>query len=142
MTKSTVATAQSQRVPTVLCIDDDPDVSRMIELRLRSFEVKCNRAFFGTQGIWESLCEKPDAIVLDFNMPQGRGDYVLETLRRNAKTADIPVIVLTGQPDLEPRLKRLGAQGFLKKPVHIGLLLAELSKYVDLRPISPGSDAA
>lgn len=126
----------ASRRPTVLCIDDDPDISRSIELRLRAFHADCLRAYYGTHGIWESMHEKPDVIILDFNMPQGRGDYVLETLKQNQATRGIPVILLTGEREMEQKLRRLGADSFLTKPIHIGKLFAELSRFIELRPVA------
>ena len=123
--------------PTVLCIDDDPEISRVIQLRLSNFEVQVERAFFGMQGQWLAVTEKPDVIITDLRMPQGEGEDVLECLKRNTDTAHIPVIVLTGQPGehLPGRLRSLGAAGFLRKPLHFDDLLAELSRHIKLREL-------
>ena len=59
------------RTPTVLCIDDDPHVSEVIQDRLEAYEVRLLRAFFGTQGIWMAVTQDPDVIICDLRMPQG-----------------------------------------------------------------------
>ena len=59
------------RTPTVLCIDDDPHVSEVIQDWLEAYEVKLLKAFFGTQGIWMAVTQKPDVIITDLRMPKG-----------------------------------------------------------------------
>lgn len=85
------------------------------------------------QGLWLAANEKPDAIVLDLGMPMGSGEEILGCLKRNSQTADIPVIVLTGQqdPGLQRHLERLGADRFLTKPTSAEKLLDEISDLVD-----------
>jgi CheY-like chemotaxis protein len=64
---------------------------------------------------WE---RHPDVIVLDLMMPGMNGYEVLETLQRDERTSDIPVLVLTAKSlrtDRE-RSHSLGASGFLTKP--------------------------
>jgi DNA-binding response OmpR family regulator len=124
------------RTPTVLCIDDDPHVSEVIQDRLDAFEVKLLKAFFGTQGIWMAVTEKPDLIITDLRMPQGNGATVIECVKRNVKTAAIPVIVLTAlhDPGLQPELERIGASRYLTKPIHFKDLLGELQRHIEVRP--------
>jgi DNA-binding response OmpR family regulator len=120
--------------PRILCIDDDPDISRSIELRLSEYAVKVMRGYSGTQGIWRAVSEKPDLIITDWRMPSGEGDYVLECLKRNLHTAHIPIVVLSGRPesDLPGRARHLGAVAFLRKPVPVQLLLREIRSHVRL----------
>jgi len=125
----------SKAWPTVLCIDDDPEVSGAIERRLSKFEVHLVRAFHGMHGYAEALAHRPDVIVMDLRMPNGDGATILECLRRNQQTAAIPVIVLTGMRDrrLKHKLLNLGADEFLGKPLLLDELTRTLSRFVDLR---------
>jgi len=124
-----------QPSPTILCIDDDPEVSGAIERRLSQFDVHLIRAFHGMHGYAEALTHKPDVIVMDFRMPRGDGATILECLRRNRQTASIPVIVLTGMRDRRIRhhLLDLGADAFLQKPLPLEELMRTLSRFVELR---------
>lgn len=124
-----------QAAPTILCIDDDPEVSGAIERRLDRYDVHVIRAFHGMHGYAEALAHKPDAIVMDLRMPRGDGATILECLRRNQQTAAIPVIVLTGMRDrrLKHRLLNLGANEFLCKPLPLDELTRTLGRFVDLR---------
>ena len=123
------------RTPTVLCIDDDPHVSEVIQDWLEAYEVKLLRAFFGTQGIWMAVTQKPDVIITDLRMPQGDGATVIECLKRNVQTAAIPIIVLTArhEPELQRQLERIGASSYLTKPIHFNDLLGELHRHIEVR---------
>lgn len=57
--------------PTVLAVDDDPDISQALRLRLCAHGVNVLRAFNGMQGYWMALKESPDVIITDFKMPEG-----------------------------------------------------------------------
>jgi DNA-binding response OmpR family regulator len=120
--------------PTILCIDDDPEVSGAIERRLSRYEVHCIRGFHGMHGYAEALRHMPDAIVMDLRMPNGDGATILECLRRNQQTAGIPVIVLTGMRDrrLKHRLLNLGADAYLCKPLLLDDLTRTLGRFVEL----------
>jgi DNA-binding response OmpR family regulator len=120
--------------PTILCIDDDPDISGVIERRLARFDVQVVRAFHGMHGFFEALKHTPDVIFMDLAMPNGDGATVLECLRRNRQTTGTPVIILTGNRDrtLKHRLFRLGANQVVHKPIEFDELLHTLSRYIDL----------
>lgn len=62
----------------------------------------------------------PDAILLDYNLPEMNGLEVLDSIRKNEGWADIPVVMLSGVKDAEKRWQCLeaGANDFLAKPFH------------------------
>lgn len=78
----------------------------------------------------KALREKPEAIVLDINMPGGTGIEVLKRLRMSAKTQHIPVVVVSGssEPNIEDTVKQMGACDFLQKPVDPNQLCEMLSR--------------
>ncbi|MCA9264021.1 MAG: response regulator [Planctomycetales bacterium] len=123
--------------PVILCIDDDPEISRSIELRLRPYRVQVLRAFHGMHGFWLAMTEHPDVIITDINMPQGQGDYIVECLKRNAETSDIPVYVLSGRRDesLKKRMRQLGVEDYLTKPCDADALLAAIEQFVELEEV-------
>jgi DNA-binding response OmpR family regulator len=123
--------------PIILCIDDDPDISRTIELRLRSYEVTVLRAFHGMQGFWLAMTEQPSLVITDINMPQGRGDYIVECLKRNTETQNIPVIVLSGSRDetTKAELIKLGAERYFTKPCESEALIDAIKSFVHLEPV-------
>lgn len=127
--------AKQTRPTRILCVDDDPDIQTTIEMRMREFDVEVDHAFYGTQGIFEAMKSRPDLIVMDLAMPNGSGEYLLNNIKTNATTADIPVIVLTGMrdPELKRRVLLAGAGAFLNKPVRFEELLHQMSRFVDVR---------
>ena len=122
--------------PTILCIDDDPQISESIRLRLRDYEVNVICGYFGMHGFHEAMTHKPDLIISDMKMPQGEGNVVVDCVRKNADTSHIPIVILTGQKDrpLEGQLRRQGVQDYLVKPVEFDELKSTISKYVQLNP--------
>jgi len=77
---------------------------------------------------------RPDAAVLDMNLPKSEGTEVLEALRRNERLSEVPVVVLTSSasPAERLRMERLGVQRFITKPpdleefLQIGNVVADL----------------
>jgi len=120
--------------PWVLCIDDDQDLSYSLKIRLEAHGVAVVRAAGGMEGYRYAFRYPADAIILDYNLPDGRGDYVLRRFKENPATKDVPVIVLTGVTDhsVERTLRNLGAAGYLTKPLVFPQLLAELRKHIDV----------
>lgn len=122
------------RRPRILCIDDDPEICRTLQMRLRDYETDVMVAYFGTQGFWEAITDNPDLIITDVGMPNGDGQFVVESLRNNKKTNSIPVLVLTGrrEPELKGDMMAMGADRFLNKPIHFDVLLSTMREFVPL----------
>ncbi len=122
-------------VPRILCIDDDPDIQTAIELRMREYDAEIEHAFYGMQGVVETVNTQPDLVLMDLAMPNGDGHYLLDCLKNNAATADIPVIVLTGMrdPSLKNRVLHQGAAVFLQKPTRFDELIHHMSRFIDIR---------
>ena len=127
---------RSTQSSVVLCIDDDPQVSEVIRDRLYDYEVKLLSAFSGMQGLWLAATNKPDVIITDLIMPMGDGATIIECLKRNVKTASIPIIVLTAKCEsyIQRHMKKIGADSFLTKPILFNDLLEELRRYIKVQP--------
>lgn len=119
--------------PWVLSIEDDDDMALAIKLRLQEHGVQVVRASAGTEGYRRAFMESPRAILLDYELPQGNGDYVLRRLKESPATAGIPVIVLTGRKEatIERQMRGLGASEFLNKPFDWNRLRAALDLHLD-----------
>ncbi len=138
--------ASPTKAPKVLVVDDDPDISKAIKIRLREYGVEVDRAFSGMQGYWTALKGQPDVVIMDFRMPEGYGNFLLGKLRSHSITRNIPVVVLTGQSienqkdfALERELISLGAVAFLSKPMDFDELKKELSRYINLSTKAMGN---
>ena len=127
-------TSESKQ-PILLCIDDDLEIGESIKLRLSEFEVEVVLCFHGMHGFHEAMNRKPDLIITDMRMPQGEGNVVVECVRNNPDTQQIPIIILTGQRDrpLEAQMRCLGVQDYLNKPIKFDELREAITKYIPLR---------
>ena len=129
--------AESQRPaprlrPRVLCIDDDPEYLQALQARLESRGITVLRATTGLDGFCSAVGEPADAILLDYQLPNGCGDFILGQLKVNLATKGIPVIVISGTKDraLEYTLVNGGAVKFLHKPLDFEELMSELRKHL------------
>ncbi len=127
--------------PWVLCIDDDADFSLALKCRLESCGVAVIRAYSGMEGYRMALTRPASAILLDYTMPDGQGDYILGRLQDNPVTQQIPVIVVTGNSDamLRRRMLNMGAKEFFTKPVDFLRLRDALAKHIDILAEPVGS---
>ena len=130
-----------KRAPRVLCIDDDPDISRIIQMRLVPCGVDVQRAFRGMQGFWSAIDMRPDVIITDMIMPDGEGNYILSRIRANPLTKNTPVIVLTGNRDVAMgrQMLAMGANAYLFKPINFTELFDHLRQFIPLAAEPPAS---
>jgi response regulator RpfG family c-di-GMP phosphodiesterase len=119
----------------LLAIDDDPNVSQAIRRRFGQYRVTLLQAEHGTHGIWLATTRRPDVIITDLRMPQGRGQDVVACLARDPRTRQIPIIVLTGvfDDELRRRMLNLGVAAYLTKPVSFEDLCEAVGRFVELR---------
>ena len=110
--------AQTEEDPIdVLLVEDDPAVLEMYRLKLELDGYRVNTAADGEEGLAKAGALPPDIIFLDIRLPKMDGLEVLRRLRAEAKTRDIPVIILSNYDaeDLVARGLHLGAHEYLIK---------------------------
>ena len=90
---------------TILLVDDDPDVVRLLESMLTALPHPYTflRAFDGRQALEVMRRTRPDVVFLDWMMPEMTGDEALEEMARDPELAEVPVVIVSGQdpPDAE-----------------------------------------
>jgi PAS domain S-box-containing protein len=108
---------------TLLLVDDDPQVHDVLGAMLSREGYRVEHVTSGPDAV--SLVERtrPAAVLLDVMMPQVDGWTVLNTLKRDPKLADIPVIIVS-MLDERPLGLSLGAAEFLTKPVDRARLIS------------------
>jgi CheY-like chemotaxis protein len=102
----------------VLVVDDEPDVLLLCRLNLEQRGHQVLEAPNGDEALDLAREGGPDLVVLDLMLPGIDGYQVLQALRADDRTSEIPVLVLTAkslQADRE-RSRQLGAAAFLTKP--------------------------
>lgn len=114
----------------ILIIDDDPQYLSLIRGWLKD-TYKISVANSGLQGIKYLGKNKVDLILLDYEMPITSGPQVLEMLRSDKDTKDIPVIFLTGKSDKNSVMAvvELRPEGYLLKSIQKEELTLKLEEY-------------
>ena len=108
----------------VLVIDDNAGIRLVVRLNLEQHNYEVVEADNGSDGLALALAEPPDAIILDLMMPGVDGFQVLEELRRDRRTKEVPVVVLTAvsTTSVHEQVRFLGANEVVTKPFHDGEL--------------------
>jgi len=116
-------------VKKILVIDDEPAIADLIKINLEADGYEVDTALDGMEGIEKAKASPPDVITLDVLMPGMNGFQVMELLKKNPGTADIPVIFISiVEGPQKDRGFHLGAVDFLTKPIEYGELLKSLKK--------------
>lgn len=104
--------------PTVLVVDDNETNVELICMHLKPFQYQITKAYDGEQALEIVENNPPDLILLDLMMPKMSGYEVCEKLKKNPKTAFIPIIIVTALRELDDKIKAIefGADDFLIKP--------------------------
>jgi two-component system cell cycle response regulator len=102
----------------VLAIDDSPDVHRLLDVRLRPDGVILHHALDAEHGLAMAADLLPDLILLDIDLPLVTGFEVCRKLKEEPKTAQIPIIFLTGAAEVYTKVQGfdLGAVDYVTKP--------------------------
>lgn len=112
---------------TILVVDDDLKAIKGISDSLHEAGYKTISAQSGKEALILAEKYRPFAITLDIVMPEMDGWEVLQKLKNNAKTKDIPVIIIS-MTDEKDTGAALGAIGFVSKPLDQELLMMEIDK--------------
>src|SRR3954447_10944050 len=120
---------------TVLVVDDDPDIRKVLADAFESEGFRAVTAANGMQALHRARDAAPDVIVLDLNMPMMSGDAFLYAWRAGAETHRVPVVAISAAyPGLQP--EDLGVDAFFPKPFEIDLLVRHVKDLLAHRPRS------
>jgi DNA-binding response OmpR family regulator len=103
----------------ILIVEDNPDLSDLLAISLRSEGYEISLAGNSAQGINKALCDRPDLIITDLFLPDMTAVDAAHELKRNPATAGIPIIVLTAMTigDWKARALKAGVAEYLIKPI-------------------------
>jgi pilus assembly protein CpaE len=115
--------------PSILVVDDDPNVQRLLSYTLRQEGFEVGVVADGAEALraWEA--SRPALILLDVMLPKLDGYAVAQRIREDeAGASHTPIIMLTAEGDVEQRVRglRAGADDYLMKPFHPAELLARI----------------
>ncbi|MEZ0392418.1 MAG: response regulator [Pseudobdellovibrionaceae bacterium] len=120
---------------TILVVEDHADSRLLMAKVLRSEGFEVVLAEDGIQAL-NLLSEnrKFDLILMDLSMPQMNGEEFLAAVRKLPHHANIKVLVVSGWDNLKSKASRLGASGFIRKPIDINELLEEVARNLSAAP--------
>ncbi len=125
----------SDVAPTILVIEDEPQMRRFLRASLESHDYRIVEAVTAREGLAQATGRNPDAILLDLGLPDLDG---IELTRRLREWSHTPVIVISARGREQDKIAALdaGADDYLTKPFGLGELLARLR--VALRRVASG----
>src|SRR5258708_15718510 len=129
---------------SILLVEDDPQAVGVLEPILISKGYSVSVARDGVEGLEKIKTRSPDLILCDIDMPRMDGIEVCRTLKNDAATRLIPVVMLTGFGDLENKIEALqaGADEFLNKPYNSLELFTRINSLLRMRYLNAQLDNA
>jgi len=115
----------SDVAPTVLVIEDEPQMRRFLKASLESHDYRLVEAVTAREGLAQASGRNPDVILLDLGLPDLDG---IELTRRVREWSRVPIIVISARGREQDKIAALdaGADDYLTKPFGMGELLARL----------------
>jgi two-component system phosphate regulon response regulator PhoB len=102
----------------ILIVEDERDIADLVGFNLERAGFSVLKAHDGITGAEVAIRERPDLVILDLMLPGKDGYGVFKEIRRDSRSRDIPVIMLTARAQTEDRIQGLeaGADDYLTKP--------------------------
>jgi two-component system cell cycle response regulator len=121
-------------IPKILTVDDSKIIRLIVAKAFKSHQCIILEATNGVDGLTIASREKPDLILLDYNMPLMEGDEVLTRLRSDPDLKATPVIMLTtiASRELVVKIARLGVRDYLIKPFKEEVLLERVGRVLNI----------
>lgn len=123
----------------LLIIEDNEQNYYMMRFLLEKKGFKVVGAENGRLGVEMALSEKPDAILLDIQLPEMDGYAVAAELKKHAELDDVPIVAVTSYAMVGDRenIMAAGATGYIEKPINPDTFVDEISRFVqDKKPRS------
>jgi two-component system, NtrC family, nitrogen regulation response regulator NtrX len=120
-------------MPSILIIDDEANIRRMLRGLLESEGYSVTEAEDGGAGVERAVTEDPDVVLLDLAMPRMDGMTALQRLTE--RKPRLPVVMMSGRATLQDAVAatRLGAFQFLEKPLAPESVMSTVNGAVELR---------
>jgi len=112
--------------PTVMVVEDDPLCTYLMQRYVTRSGLRMVSAAQGQEALTLARRERPAVVVLDVTLPGMNGEMVLQALKADRATRDIPVLMCSGWSEAR-NWAEAGADGYLQKPVRYNDFLAALA---------------
>ena len=125
------------QVKKILIVDDDPDIVAYLEAFFKDNGFQTIFAVNGKECYDKAVNEMPDLITLDVTMPEESGVRALRDLQENEKTANIPIIMITGvttefKKFIHTRKQVKPPVAYFEKPIERDALLSKVKEVLGL----------
>jgi two-component system response regulator PilR (NtrC family) len=128
------------KTPSVLLVDDEPDILELLELALRKMGLEVDRAGNVREALTKLAARSYDLCLTDMRLPDGDGLQVVQHIAQH--NLDVPVAVITAHGNMENAVTALkeGAFDYLSKPVSLDQLRALVKSALNLPQAGPSGD--
>jgi two-component system KDP operon response regulator KdpE len=125
VTENVCALPETMRSPSILIIDDEPQIRKLLTITLQANEYDVHEAANGNEGVKLVSIDPPDLVLLDLGLPDVSGHEVLTHLREWFSN---PIIIISIPSDEQDVIKALdnGANDYLVKPFRTDDLIARV----------------
>lgn len=124
----------------ILVVDDEPPVVELVATVLKKVGHKISFAYDGPSALKllgvepaDRSAPLPDLVLLDIMMPVMDGLSVFKRMREDARTAAVPVVILTAKTQSQKLMRDLPASGYFEKPFNPGELRAAVARVLGER---------
>jgi CheY-like chemotaxis protein len=126
----------------ILVVDDSKTIRMVVKKAFKNFDCELAEAENGVEGLAHAVKQRPDLIVLDITMPVMDGIEMLEKLKGDESTKEIPIIMLTAESSKENvmRIIKLGVKDYMVKPFKADALTDRVKSIIDLNPCGTPSN--
>ncbi|MHB8895059.1 MAG: response regulator [Candidatus Geothermincolia bacterium] len=116
----------------VLLVDDDVDFAKVVKLYFERSGLELVAVTSGKKAIKAFDARRPDAMILDVNMPKMDGVEVCRTVRAKMGGRHLPIIALTGyhSEDRKKQMMAVGADLYLTKPIDMKKLVEHVQQVI------------
>jgi len=114
----------------ILIVDDEPELTDMLKMRLESAGYEVITAVDGQEGLEKAKKEKPDLMILDLMLPKMDGYKVCGLLKNDARYSKIPIIIFTARAQ-ESDVKmgqEVKADAYITKPFEPNKLMSKIKE--------------
>src|SRR3989344_6789468 len=122
---------------TVLVIEDDKDIHKILRYNLEKEGYRVMLAGDGEEGFGMAKSGKPDLVILDLMLPKTDGLEICRVLKYDPATRHSPVLMLTAKGSEIDQVVGLegGASDYMTKPFSVKILLARIRNHIKLRDV-------
>lgn len=113
----------------IIIVEDERDIADLVAMRLKRERYEVDVAHDGLEGLNKIRSARPDLVLLDLMLPKMSGMEVATELRKDPRTADVPIIMLTAKGEESDVVVgfHVGADDYVTKPFSMSVLLARIA---------------